>query len=516
MENYTQTGKGRLFIKRNNPNTCNKYQYNGCVSVGGVSTTFGTPSTIYCPSESRYDEFEVVASIRSTSVDRPSLTLKSYLPMNRRSTFESLVKSTCTFDLQLHYGDCSIPSDFSQFTRAFHFKNAVITEYALSDLAASSPDNRAVVEETLTVSVDSFTSIVNVKPVFVSTSTTLTQGPPVAVVEIQNNNQLCSDCDEQCCFAVLSCIGDVDDCIVSKMELKLICGNSTAIAYIDCLPSTTDIKMFSTSKYLYITADNQLFKFEIEDILAVQSEEQTLSCLQVTTSLDACGGYNSITSPECWNNTALTFNGIWYDDTDDILYAITPTTLVKFDDNCLPTTIATYTSTAVAISGNGSDGSLFVALTDGRVYKYVDGLNTLILTVTEGFPISLYVIDKSNVVIGTTTGLYRVCYNECIYKAIGGCVRKIKAFDADILYILVEYATSSNIYMSLDGGFSLSALTDDPYLPSNFIGKTITDIALCESDPHNYIAIGIDRMLGCGNSPICDFAETGFLMYGTA
>lgn len=497
-----QTGQGRLFIKTNNGNVCTPYTYYGCMSVSGYDQSFGSVSNVYCQDPNKYDSFVSVAAIR-TDESRISLTITNRLPMKERSILEKLVKLNCTFDLQVHYGECSRPKDFTEFQRSYNFRNAIITGYALSELTTMTPDGRAVVEETLSISVESVTSIVNHAPLKISYSTEAT-GTPISIVNISQDSTCTTACGLDCCFLSLYCVSDEFDC-AQTMQLRYICGNNISFFNLDCINVSTNAKLIIKGDYFFVVSENKLYKFPLDIIL--NSQTPSVSCVAGAVIDDCSNPIPSFDSPDCWELYSETFKDIF--SNGNTLYGITETSFVLIDDSCFVNTIETFSSPPTAISGNSD--TILVTLTDGRVFQYDEELQST-LTYINGITNTVAVIDESNYLIGTQDGIYRVCGGECTKIALNGCVSKIVVTNDGIMYAAINYATGSEILISIDNGVTFAKMSDGGYNSSVFIGTTILDLAVCDTDFENFIAVGVNEIVDCLTKPLCSYDTQSFIL----
>jgi len=156
----TLTGLGRVFLNANGLG--GKFSYHSCMKIDGVDKSLGDVTAIYCPDPKRYDEFIEVATIKGAD-GRATSTLTGYLPIDALSPLEQVYNQGCQFDIQVHYGTCSRPDAFNEFSSAIILKDVRLTSYALSTLTARTPDERAVVDETAAISIGGFYRVLPIK-----------------------------------------------------------------------------------------------------------------------------------------------------------------------------------------------------------------------------------------------------------------------------------------------------------------------------------------------------------------
>lgn len=502
MTNLAQKTQGRIFIKLNQ-NACVPYTYGGCLSVSGFSASSGGATSVYCASPEKYNEFVVIGSF-SGADSRPSLTLSGYLPINERSLLEKLYHAKCNFDFQVHYGECTNPSEFNSFKRAYLFKNATIDEYTLSDLVAKSPDDRGLIDEEITVTVDSFESYIIQKPQKVNSTYT-----PLAVTNINKSNACATNCLDACCYAILSCYNDfdADNCTPNRMELTYYCGGQSVSIWMDCLLNTGNVHLTSDGLYLYIIADYQYYKIAITEIEAFLSA-QTNACDIASAVSAACPDENVLASVECFQNQNLYLYDIVLHN--GIPYVIGLNHLLKFSETCVPTTVATYASSVLSLSAN--DDFVVVTTADGIVYVYADDILYTTYTLANAAT-SSQIINSTNILFGYDNGIYHVCGTECLNIPLGGCVNKIIKYNDNIIYVLVNYTTGSEILVSIDGGVTYSKMKIDSYDSSIFLNTTLLDLAVCHNDPLSFVATGVSNIIHCTSIPDC--GDAGIILYST-
>lgn len=152
MANLALTGQGRVFLNLDGAGCGNTYDFYNCMKVGAVDKSLGDITSIYCPDPTQYDEFIEVASIKGAD-SRWTSTLTGRLEINAKSPLETLLSPGCAFGMQVHYGRCTRPDSIDEFESAIIFQDVRLTNYGLSELVALTPDERAVIEETASISI---------------------------------------------------------------------------------------------------------------------------------------------------------------------------------------------------------------------------------------------------------------------------------------------------------------------------------------------------------------------------
>lgn len=151
MSNIGKTGYSRVFLIEGGARPGNTPAYMDCMKAGGASWGFGDITSIECPSAVNYDQFDEVDTIRGTQ-ERPTLALTGRYAADVESALLRTAKLGCGADAQVHFGACTNPSDFNEFTKAVVIEDARISNWSTSDLGALGSDERAGVDETADLS----------------------------------------------------------------------------------------------------------------------------------------------------------------------------------------------------------------------------------------------------------------------------------------------------------------------------------------------------------------------------
>lgn len=152
MINPTITSEGRFFINKDGPGCGNPFQYHNCIKLAGLEKSFGDITPIYCPNPNQTDDFIEIGTIKGADT-RWTSTLSSKLSVNTPSILEDIAQQGCSFDGQVHYGQCARPNDFTGASTVIVLRNIRLTSYSLSDLIALTPEERAAVDESAAISV---------------------------------------------------------------------------------------------------------------------------------------------------------------------------------------------------------------------------------------------------------------------------------------------------------------------------------------------------------------------------
>jgi len=188
---------GRAFLQES---ICEPYGYSDdCgIEVAGITESFGDISYLYCESSDAINDYDVVAQIEG-AVTAPTTTITAYLPENGKSQLLRMARKKCTFNMQIHYGQCINPTDFTDFVYALVFKDVRISSYSTTNLTSRSPDTRAIIDLTFNVSISELVSLYNREFSTYGNVTEVTSGGIDSVYAYNSTN--CdggTDCDDNC------------------------------------------------------------------------------------------------------------------------------------------------------------------------------------------------------------------------------------------------------------------------------------------------------------------------------
>jgi photosystem II stability/assembly factor-like uncharacterized protein len=125
-------------------------QYYGLSRAGAPSWPQGDVTPVRVPSDTRYDDFDVVDTIRGAQgLPTIPIEFRKELTVSKALT---LTQQGCPLSLQIHFGQCKDPRDANAGWSDGHIlvmPGANITDYSATDLGALDSDQRESVMETL-------------------------------------------------------------------------------------------------------------------------------------------------------------------------------------------------------------------------------------------------------------------------------------------------------------------------------------------------------------------------------
>lgn len=149
MPDITRTGFSRVFLLEQRAGPETPPQYESFWKAGALKWDQGTVTVVRIPSDGQYDAFIPVGKIVGAP-GNPELDLTSLYPVDAKSLLFKLATRGCDNDIQIHIGTCQDPKDFNGgWTKILTIEAARPTSYSTENLGALTPDERALVHETI-------------------------------------------------------------------------------------------------------------------------------------------------------------------------------------------------------------------------------------------------------------------------------------------------------------------------------------------------------------------------------
>ena len=201
-------------------------EFVSCLAVDSLAQDRGDVTKIECPSPDAYGQFVEVATIPG-ELSRMTTTLTGRLSRTEVSEFYKLFIDGCSFDMHLHFGLCDSPEAFNQFDKALIFENVYVTNFGTDPLVALQSADRAVINETIDISIGNFYEIVNLKYNQRANAQTIHGG--IVTMEICDRKSCGVDCDDSSsgCDKIFAASSDFyayysDDNGVTWTEQKIV------------------------------------------------------------------------------------------------------------------------------------------------------------------------------------------------------------------------------------------------------------------------------------------------------
>lgn len=192
---FSLNSTGRVFIQES---PCSVFEYADAqgLQVAGINESFGDVTNITIASDIEMNDYIVAAQITGAE-SAPTTTITGYIPANGRSQLRELARKKCAFNMVIKYGECTNPTDATQFDYAILFENVRITGYSTTDLTSRSPDNRSLIDATFNVSIKQIHYLY--KSDFTEHFNTVAiAGSALAVTSYNDSNCGGNDCEDQC------------------------------------------------------------------------------------------------------------------------------------------------------------------------------------------------------------------------------------------------------------------------------------------------------------------------------
>jgi len=481
--NIARNDLARVFLFPNGVYKCGEEgQFANCLSVDALEHSRGDITKIECPSPIRYGEYDEVGSIPG-ELSRMTTTLSGRLSRTDISAFYQLFKKACSFDLHLHFGLCQQPNNFAQFDKAMVFEDVQVTNFSTDPLIALQSSDRAVINESIDISIGNFYEIVNLQ--YSQRAPLTTVAGPIVAVEVCDLASCGADCDNgsdgcQRMFAV------TDDGVLYYSADGGITWSTIIIVDAGANQPTAVLDMVCWGESLVILDDaNTLWYINRDDLFdgittvfgtlltAFAATGETATAL--ATSLNMIGvivgtGGHIALFTDLQGTTVLVDAG--FTTTEDLLD-------VYIGAN----------GTAVAVGENGA----VIYSKDGVVWYLATPPAALDLT-------AVVVKSDKNWIVGTINGQLWCTDNSgrtwtrLSYPESATNTSPIEDLDLSTSHVLYM-VTGTRLYRSIDGGASwLREPNSRNNLPTN---TTLTTVAACYWNP-NFVLVGGESVGGTG------------------
>lgn len=478
MYNPLQTGEGRVFVNVDGYGVNTEFEFHNCMKIDGLDKSFGDVEPVYCPDPNQYDEFIEIASIRGGD-SRWSSNLSGKLPANVYSPLETLAARKCTFNLQIHYGRCTKPSDFNAFDSAIVLRDVRLTSYNLSTLTASNPGERAMIDESGAISAS---EMYRVLPLTVSdVSGSLFSGGLVGGNIAYADARACASA---CGFRSDGnnvWIGMLDDAASKFMYtinggvswVQVVTGGEVHAGTAGDMP----IVVIGDKVYWSIqdVADGMLYASSLSSILA--GEAQTPDIL-VDTLVGSIFKDAATSEGYAWFVSNGTTDAIYaVNNTTDIITTFTPSVSAGF------TSVSAYDDDHV-LAGTDTDGKLAVSSTFG-VFEVIT-----IPGATGEAVESVHMFDENNWIVATDTNIYGTNDAGDSWTTIqaAGDYTRFAFYDEMMGYM----ATTAGLYRTLDSGNTWKRVY-------SFTASNVVNIAINPINPNmvfiSAIIGGVSKLL---------------------
>lgn len=479
--NVVLNNQTRLFIKVKDKNSCcSRYEYHSCASIGDISKARTSERTrLYAPSATEYNKFDIIADITSSEISGSSSISTNYKLGNSR--LEQLFDENCLFDAQIHIGKCTNPSIFHEFEKIIILEGIDITSYNIANILAATQADVGVITESIDFTYESMYSFFPPLPK-IDVSEPLDSGP---IIDSFTN------CDQNCCLCPenvgtfliqlevcsgFDCNCELPDCILPRILYRTNCNADwqvyqiANVGDIDCdNPLNRNVMHSTTSaEYYYVYLSNTLGASMTPLFGTINTSILENSLITIPDSALTSGTLYS--ADGSGTNVILVGNAniVRYDTVTQTYY------LIPNPDNhqCVDVDFA---SDEIAYIATTSDIVLRLDLTDNSLTE---------IRVVVDLVHHLEAISENSFVAAVGDSLYLVC-GETVTKSnnITGTVTALASANENILYAATFDAGVNKSWVSVDGGYSFTLLSNDDHITTN--------ISACVEKPNSVTFAGL-------------------------
>lgn len=186
-----KAGESRVWIIEDGASPNNEPEYMGIMKTGDPSWGFGDITTIKVPDPNRYNGFIEAANVRGAR-ERVTSSLVGRYPLSL-STLLRLARKQCRIDVQIAWGQCRNPQDYTNgWEKLVVLQDVEITTYNGENWGALGDDEQNPSNENVDISAEDMFEVVSMY--FKQLASTLTTREITAVMVCDNVS--CGDCDD--------------------------------------------------------------------------------------------------------------------------------------------------------------------------------------------------------------------------------------------------------------------------------------------------------------------------------
>lgn len=146
-----KSANSRVFLIEGGARPDRKPSFEAFMRAGALEWGVGDVEKIEAPDPTSYGDFIEIGQIAG-AIERPTMTLSGRYAMDVKSKMLSMARRRCPVDVHIHFGQCTDPSSFQDFTKAVVMETARPSNYSTDDLGALASDDNAKVDENLDLS----------------------------------------------------------------------------------------------------------------------------------------------------------------------------------------------------------------------------------------------------------------------------------------------------------------------------------------------------------------------------
>jgi len=470
----------RVFLIDGRARPDHEPSFQSCLKAGAPEYNFGDVERVECPDPDQHGAFIEKAEIQG-AVERPTLTLTGRYASDLASILLDIAKRRCDVDVHVHFGRCTNPRLFNQFTKAIVIEKGKLTNWSAEDLGALASDENAKVDESADVSGRDLFEILPIS--YAQRAADVIVNPMQDVVICSNVS--CGDCDDEdtgCdnIFAVAGSTGGspgtAPDLVWSKTK-----GVTFAADDVDTLgASSTGDAVFCLGDYVVVVS---------------HSDDQLNYKLKATVLAGTAGGWTGITtgivaagSPkDAWavgNYVFVVGDGGYIYGTSDVTAGLTVLDAGAATAQNLTKVHAISDEFAVAVGESGA----VVFTEDGASWSAAS-------TSPSGNNLTaVWVKNEKEWWVSTATALYYTLdqgetWTQKTLPVTPTDISDIAMANDSVMAVSVVVSGNGRIYRSYDGGYSfVNTPEGTATIPA---ADDYNAIALCPNDVNFIAAVGL-------------------------
>lgn len=461
----------RLFIQDVSQPACNKdFNYHSCIVLGDISQAKSDTTKHYYPSDTHYDQFKVYATI--PGLPQPGSSSLETNFTSDASILGQYYRTKCLFDMHVHMGKCSNPTDFSKFEKCIIFKDVHVDNYTIRSPMTARQADRSPVTESLDFTFEQMYEVS--KPELYLIESEVVDDGPILESFTFCSDQRCSLCEGTTGRYFIQIVSCGEECAVARVVYTLDNGDTWRVKHINicddigCAQFVNGNIIRNGTDLHYVHLNTGLGK-TITQIVDNSVETIPVTSLMNTQILRGHTKYTTAfyigTNGRIYISNADGFRRIIHsklDITTDIL--------------------SIHSLNGIDFVAGSQDGKVYIGNVDGEIESLV--------IPNAGNIYNVEMISECSFIASTGTSggvLFRGGKMTRI-KGIRGAITKFAFFNEDIGYASSISGNTVYFWQTVDGGKNWQELNQT--LPTNYV---VTSLTVCDLD-YNVITIAGRKM----------------------
>lgn len=434
-------GQASLWVQPNGPNT--KPEYLGCHGTGDIEEPQGDVTLLYCPDPAQSGKFVVKNSFQGA----PGAVTAS-IETDIRKVADYLESVKCPIPIFVHKVSCGRRDDFTNYDRSFVLRGARITTRTLSNLAARNPDNE---DESLQTFEFAAQELLRVFTLSANRVTTV-QATNITGLAIGGEERCEGDCGDVQSYGDIIAMSTASGAYLAPANVLVTqTGGTPAATAADPFAGGVDIRGVAVFKVGKNTTRILVGAGTTGASLTVAYTDDfgaSWSTVAIQAGADFVANSNALFALDArniWLGTNI--GNVWYSEDGGVNWT-------------LQTAAALDISGVAAISFFDSSYG-YAAAVDGSIYKTVDGgaaWATATASGTAGSNTDIHAISRYFVYVAASDGMYYTHDGGTTFTKRNAYAIAAIDFRNELEGLAVGSAASANIYQTIDGGYTWSAL----------------------------------------------------------